>query len=180
MQIQYIVFFLVLLAIPNVSAQSCPLRCPSCMKCDTKRGTCTLPRDFVACMSKTTPSLPGVCFAGRCNTQVSLPNPVPRIGRCQTMKCPPTGQCALVNQPDGFDCTPDGAAAHSVCVSGVCTPVLLGLSDTFPLQNIGCIGVTNGALCDTNDLMLDGERCMNGICQYPDGYYYGYLPAPAV
>jgi hypothetical protein len=176
-KLRMLVTLIVLLSLTTfVNAQTCPLRCPSCIKCDPKRGTCSLPRDFVTC---TKSGVAGVCFAGTCNAQLTLPSPVPKIGKCQTMKCPVSGQCTLANQPDGFDCTPAGAAAHSICMAGVCTPVLLGLGDTFPLQNIGCIGVANGAHCDTNDVLTDGERCMNDVCQFPDGYYYGYKVAVA-
>jgi hypothetical protein len=27
--------------------RTCPLRCPSCTRCDPKKGECILPRDFV-------------------------------------------------------------------------------------------------------------------------------------
>jgi hypothetical protein len=45
----------------------------------------------------------------------------------------------------------------------------------MPLRNIGCVGLADGTLCDTNDLFNDGETCVGGICKFPDGTYYGYI-----
>ena len=163
-----------------VSAQTCPLRCPSCLKCDTKRGTCTLPRDFVRCSTKSIPTLPGYCYAGLCNSQLTL-SPVvapPALKACQRYSCV-GNTCTLSNQPDGIDCSVEGAAAHSVCVTGVCKNVVFALSEEFPLRNIGCIGIENGTPCDTNDILNDGETCQSNICKFADGSYYGYAPSLA-
>lgn len=167
--------FMMLSVVGMVFSQTCPLKCPSCMKCDVKKGTCSLPRDFVSCLTKTTPSLPGYCYGGVCNSQMSL-SPVVVLKTCQRYSCL-NNVCNLQNVVDGTDCSVVGAATHSICVSGVCKPVLLGLSETFPLQNIGCIGKQNGLQCDTNDVLHDGETCQNNICAFPDGSYYGYVPA---
>ena len=157
-----------------VMAQTCPLKCPSCTKCDAKRGTCTLPRDYVSCFTKTKPALPGYCYAGICNSQLSL-SPLVSLKSCQRYSCI-GNTCTLKSEVDGADCSVIGAALHSICVSGVCKPVVIGLSDAFPFQNIGCIGLPNGTPCDTNDVLHDGETCVNNICKFPDGSYYGYIP----
>lgn len=157
-------------------APVCPLKCPSCTKCDTQKGTCSLPRDFVTCTSKT---LPGVCYAGVCNTKVTLtPLPAKTVGKCTNYNCDSiTGVCTFTTRPDGYDCSTIGALTHSVCKTGVCTNVVLGLSDPaiFPWRNVGCVGIPNGTPCDTNDI-FDGETCQNNVCTFPDGSYYGYLP----
>ena len=157
-----------------INAQSCPLKCPSCTRCDPKKGTCILPRDFVTCTKGTTP---GVCFAGVCNTQISLPPTAPAtLGKCQDYHCPPSGVCSLVTKTDGADCTPAGVTTyHSVCMTGVCQRVWIGVTDVFPMKNNGCVGKPNGAVCDTNDVYSDYETCINGVCKFPDGTYYGYL-----
>lgn len=49
-------FFALFFFTSVVFGQTCPIRCPSCMKCDPKRGTCTVPRDYVSCFTKTSPS----------------------------------------------------------------------------------------------------------------------------
>jgi hypothetical protein len=164
--------------ITMVISQSCPLRCPSCTKCDPKDGTCSVPRDFVSCLTKTAPSSIGYCYAGVCNSQVSLSPVVTNLKPCQMYSCL-NNACTLKNKPDGTDCSVVGAALHSVCVTGLCKPVVLALSETFPLQNIGCLGQANGVQCDTNDVLNDMESCQNNICKFPDGSYYGYVPAPA-
>lgn len=161
-----------------VLSQSCPLRCPSCTKCDPKRGTCSLPRDFVNCLTKTAPSLPGYCYAGTCNSQLSLSPVVTNVKTCQRYSCL-GNTCTLKNQPDGTDCSVIGAAAHSICLTGVCKPIVVGLADTFPLQNTGCIDIPNGTPCDTNDILHDGETCQSNVCKFPDGSHYGYIPPPA-
>lgn len=170
-------FFALFLFINFAFAQSCPLRCPSCTKCDPKRGTCSVPRDFVSCLTKSTPALPGYCYAGVCNAQVSLSPVVRNVRSCQRYSCV-NNVCTLKNQPDGTDCSVEGAAAHSICVTGVCKAIVLGLGETFPLQNVGCIGVPNETPCDTNDILNDGETCQGNVCKFPDGSYYGYVPAP--
>ena len=152
---------------------TCPLRCPSCTRCDPKKGECILPRDFVTC---TKGGLSGVCFAGTCNTQISLPV-TKATNRCQTYTCPPNGVCNLITAPDGSDCTPLNVAYESVCLKGTCQRVWLGVTDVMPFQNTGCVGKPNGATCDTNHVLTDGETCQNGVCRFPDGSYYGYVPA---
>jgi hypothetical protein len=153
----------------------CPLRCPSCTRCDSKKGTCTLARDFVTCLKG---GVAGTCFAGTCNTQLSLPA-VKASNKCQTYSCPVSGTCSLISAPDGTDCTPSNAIGYeSICLKGVCKRVWLGLGETMPFQNIGCIGKPNGEVCDTNHLLVDGETCQNGVCRFPDGSYYGYVPPP--
>lgn len=173
MQIFAILSFIFLMC-ATISAQTCPLKCPSCTRCDPKKGTCILPRDFVACTKGTTP---GVCFAGVCNTQISLPTNAPAVlGKCQDYRCPQSGVCNLVTKSDGADCTPNGFKTYqSICVSGVCQRVWLGVTDVFPMKNTGCIGKANGVVCDTNDVFTDGETCINGVCKFPDGTFYGYL-----
>jgi hypothetical protein len=157
----------------NVMSQTCPLKCPSCTKCDTKKGTCTLARDYVTC---TKSGAAGVCFAGTCNTKISLPG-LPTTNRCQTYSCPVTGVCTLITAPDGTDCTPLSATGYeSICVSGTCQRVWLGVTDVIPFQNTGCIGKPDNAVCDTNHVFTDGERCIGGVCRFPDGSFYGYSP----
>ena len=173
--IKLISTFLMFSSIYSAVAPVCPLKCPSCTKCDTKKGTCTLPRDFVSCTSKT---IPGYCYAGVCNTKISLTPTVATIDKCTTYNCDSvTGACVFGSRANGFDCSTIGIPGLSVCYTGKCTPVALGLSapGIFPLRNIGCIGLLNGYPCDTNDLM-DGETCLGGVCKFPDGSYYGYLP----
>lgn len=158
-----------------ILAQNCPLRCPSCTRCDPKKGTCTVARDFVTC---TKGGNSGVCFAGTCNTQLSLPA-VKASNRCQTYSCPVSGTCNLITAPDGTDCTPTNAIEwESVCLKGVCQRIWLGVTEDFPMQNTGCVGRPNGVLCDTNHVYTDGETCQNGVCRFSDGNFYGYLPAP--
>jgi hypothetical protein len=157
--------------ITGVLSQSCPLKCPSCTRCDPKKGTCSLPRDFVTC---TKSGLSGVCFAGTCNTQVTLP--ISRAtNRCQTYTCPPSGECKLITAPDGFDCTPQNVNYESACMGGVCQRIWLGLGEEMPYKNSGCIGKPDGVTCDTNHLLTDGEKCLGGVCRFPDGSYYGYI-----
>jgi len=150
----------------------CPLKCPSCMMCDVKRGTCTLPRDFVTCTSK---ALAGVCMAGACNTKISLPTPIVALNKCQTYHCPVSGVCTKMSKPDGTDCSTVGAELHSACIGGVCKKVILGVIEPMPFRNIGCVGLPDGTLCDTNDSFIDGETCVGGVCKFPDGTYYGYI-----
>lgn len=165
----YFYYLFMSLFFVEVFSQACPLRCPSCTRCDPKKGTCTLPRDFVTC---TRGGVAGVCFAGTCNTQLSIPS---APGRCQTYRCPVSGQCTLITAPDGSDCTPNNVEYESVCLNGVCNRVWLGVTDTFPMKNNGCVGKPNGAVCDTNHVLTDGETCQNGVCRFPDGSYYGYV-----
>lgn len=153
---------------------TCPARCPACTRCDPKEGTCTLPRDFVTCSKG---GLAGVCFAGTCNTQLSLPV-TKASNRCQTYSCPASGVCNLITAPDGTDCTPVSSTGwESVCLQGVCQRIWLGVGEDMPFQNTGCVGKPNGATCDTNHVYTDGETCQNGVCRFPDGNYYGYVPA---
>ena len=163
------IFFLCAAVVPQAT---CPLKCPSCTKCDAKKGTCTEPRDFVTCTNK---NVPGVCFAGVCNTQISLPT-ARTTNRCQTYSCPPSGTCNLITAPDGTDCTPLSAVEYeSVCLAGTCQRIWLGVTEAFPMMNTGCRGKPNGAVCDTNHVLTDGETCVNGVCRFPDGTYYGYV-----
>lgn len=151
----------------------CPNLCPPCTKCNPKKGTCTEPLDFVNC---TTNAVSGVCFAGTCNTKISLPIKK-ASNQCQTYSCPVSGVCKLKTAPDGTDCTPLNAIGYeAVCIKGACKPVWLGVTEEMPIQNIGCVGKANGVMCDTNHVITDGETCQNGICRYPDGSYYGYIP----
>ena len=163
-------YYLILMMFSCVFSQSCPLRCPSCTKCDSKRGTCTEPRDFVLCSKG---GVSGVCFAGMCNTGLSVTTvPVPR---CKTYRCPVSGECTLVSAPDGTDCTPNNVAYESVCLNGLCNRVWLGLGEEFPLKNNGCVGKPDGSVCDTNHVLTDGESCQGGVCKFSDGTYYGYV-----
>lgn len=155
----------------GVLGQSCPLRCPSCTKCDPRKGTCTLARDFVTC---TKGGASGVCFAGTCNTQLTLPS-AKIINRCQTYSCPQVGECKVITAPDGSDCTPNNVEYESTCIAGVCQRVWLGLGETMPFKNIGCAGKPDGVTCDTNHVLTDGEKCQGGVCKFPDGSYYGYI-----
>jgi hypothetical protein len=167
------VFLVGLIFVTSVFGQTCPVRCPSCTKCDPKKGTCTVARDFVTCTKN---SFPGVCFAGLCNTQLSLPV-IRAANKCQTYSCPVFGTCSLITAPDGTDCTPSTATTYeSVCLSGVCQRVWLGVGEDMPFQNIGCVGVPDGSVCDTNHLLIDGEKCVGGVCRHLDGTYYGYIP----
>ena len=171
-----LVLFSIVSVVFSAIVPVCPLKCPSCTKCDTQKGTCSLPRDFVSC---TKGALPGVCYAGICNPKVTLtPLPAKAVGKCTNYNCDSvTGVCTYSNRPDGFDCSTVGAALHSVCKAGICTNVILGLSDPaiFPWRNVGCAGIVDGTPCDTNDV-FDNETCQGGICKFPDGSYYGYLP----
>jgi hypothetical protein len=167
------VVFAVLTFTTIVAGQACPLRCPSCTRCDEKKGTCTVPRDFVTC---TRNSVAGVCFAGICNTQLSLPV-IRASNKCQTYTCPPQGECQLITAVDGSDCTPNNVLYESACFNGVCKRIWLGVTEEFPMMNIGCVGKPDGSVCDTNHLLTDGETCQGGVCKFPNGNYYGYLPA---
>jgi hypothetical protein len=159
-----------------LSQVSCPAKCPACTKCDPKKGTCILARDFVTCTKGT---VPGVCFAGGCSTQLSLPL-VKATNKCQTYSCPASGVCNLITSPDGSDCTPINVAYESICLKGVCQRIWLGLGETIPFQNVGCVGKPNGAVCDTNHVYTDGETCQNNVCKFSDGSYYGYVPTPPI
>ena len=155
----------------------CPSKCPSCSRCDPWKGTCTLPRDFVNCTMKT--GGPGLCYAGTCVNNLALSPGFTQLKVCQTYNCNGAGSCSLANKPDGTDCTSQsqiGAILPSVCIKGACSKVILGLSDLFPLRNIGCLGLPDGTACDTNDVLSDGESCVKGVCTFPDGTFYGLLP----
>jgi hypothetical protein len=163
-------YYLILMMFSSVFAQSCPLRCPSCTMCDPKKGTCSLPRDFVLCSKG---GVSGVCFAGSCNTGLTVSTvPVPK---CMTYRCPVSGACNLITAPDGTDCTPLNVGYESVCLGGVCNRVWLGVTDVFPMKNNGCVGKPDGSVCDTNHVLTDGETCQGGVCKFPDGKYYGYV-----
>jgi len=155
------------------SKEVCPLKCPSCTMCSIKKGTCSLPRDFVSC---TKAGVAGICYAGTCNTKLSLPGPV-TTNKCQTYNCPTSGTCTLITAPDGTNCAPLNVlvAFESVCLKGVCQRILPGVTDLMPFRNIGCTGMPDGTVCDTNNVFTDGETCQNGICMFANGKYYGYL-----
>lgn len=169
-----LLFFMPLISTVFSAVTVCPLKCPSCTKCDTKKGTCTLPRDFVSCTKST---LPGFCYAGVCNTKMSLTPVVSVLGKCQEYDCDITNTCVLRSKPEGTDCSTLGLPGFSVCHLGTCVNPVLGLSalGIFPLRNVGCVGLVDGTPCDTNDLN-DGETCVSGVCRFPDGSYYGYQP----
>ena len=156
---------------------ACPSNCPPCMKCNPLKGLCIAPRDFVSCNGGT-----GMCYAGTCVANLVLTPPITKaLSVCQTYKCDKTGACNFANKPDGTDCTTakDLAAIKftpSVCIKGTCQKVVLGLTDIPPFRNIGCLGLANGTACDTNDVLGDGETCVNGVCKFPDGSFYGLLP----
>lgn len=173
-------FFIALISIffigSVLSQTNCPAKCPACTKCDPKKGRCSIARDFVSCTKNT---VPGVCFAGTCSTQISLPL-VKASNKCQTYSCPASGVCSLITAQDGTDCTPANVIYESICLSGVCQRVWLGLGGEMPYQNTGCIGKPNGAVCDTNELFTDGETCQNNVCRFPNGNYYGYVSAPPI
>jgi hypothetical protein len=185
MKITYIPFLTI---IPSVFCKgglvaTCPISCPSCMKCDPFKGTCTAPRDFVSCTIKTvTPNKPGICYSGVCTDTLTLSpplNPTKPIGICETYNCNNTKICTFSNKRDGTSClTPSqlGIKIPPVCIKGSCSNIILGLSDLPPYRNIGCLGIANGSPCDTNDVLGDGETCQNGICIFPDGTFYGLLP----
>ncbi len=151
--------------------RTCPATCPPCTQCDSKKGTCSILSNFVTCNSNT---LSGVCILGKCNTQVSLP--LEPLQKCQTYQCPVSGTCSIVDAIDGSDCSFPGAGLHSFCVATGCKPILDGLTTTLPFYNVGCMGLPDGILCDTNHDLLDNESCQNGICKFPDGTYTGLLP----
>jgi hypothetical protein len=94
------------------------------------------------------------------------------LGVCQTYKCNSTNACVPQNKTDGTDCTSPtaiGTKLPSVCISGKCKQLVLGLTDLAPFRNIGCVGLDNAVACDTNDVLGDGEVCMDGLCKFPDG-----------
>lgn len=159
---------------------TCPISCPSCMKCDPFKGTCVAPRDFVSCTIKTvTPNKPGICYAGVCtDTLTLLPPPLKPLGICETYNCNSSRVCTFSNKRDGTSClTPNqlGIKIPPVCVKGSCSNIILGLTDLPPYRNIGCVGIANGTPCDTNDVLGDGETCKNNVCTFPDGTYYGIV-----
>jgi hypothetical protein len=159
----------------------CPSSCPPCMKCDAFKGTCIAPRDFVSCTIKSvTPNIPGVCYAGICTDTLTLSPPLnasKALGICQTYNCDLSKKCTFANKKDGTSClTPSQLGIPPVCVSGVCSNIILGLSALPPYRNIGCLGLQNGLACDTNDVLGDGETCQKGVCKFPDGTFYGLLP----
>lgn len=152
----------------------CPASCPPCMRCDPWKGACILPRDFVNCTKN---GVPGTCYAGTCNTALNLSPPVTKaLGICQTYKCNSTNVCVPQNKQDGTDCTSTSQITKvpSVCIRGKCQQIVLGLTELPPFRNIGCTGLPNGVGCDTNDVLGDGETCIDGLCKFPDGSFYGY------
>ena len=156
---------------------SCPSKCPSCTKCDPWKGQCLLPRDFVNCTTTTGKS--GLCYAGTCLTNLNLVPNFKTLNFCQTYNCNATGTCQFANKTDGTDCTQPsqiGLKMPYICTKGQCKQIILGLSDLPPWRNIGCIGMPDNTPCDTNDVVGDGEVCLQGLCKFPDGTAYGLLP----
>jgi hypothetical protein len=152
-------------------ARTCP-SCPQCTTCDTKRGTCSLPLTGTVCQIN---NLSGVCSAaGVCISQTSVP-PVP-LKKCQTYNCQTGGSCTITYLNDGSDCTFVGNAIHSYCINDGCKAIIEALPNTLPAYNMGCLGLPDGVLCDTNLNLFDGETCQNEICKMTNGQYNGVLP----
>lgn len=183
---KFILYNLFLALVPFVLSKGgvgviCPSSCPPCMKCNPFKGTCIAPRDFVSCTIKTViPNKPGVCYAGICTDTLTLSPPLLKaLSICQTYNCNSTKTCTFSNKIDGTSCLAQsqiGVLIPPVCIKGVCSTPVLGLSDLPPYRNIGCLGLQNGLACDTNDVVGDGETCQNGVCKFPDGTFYGILP----
>jgi hypothetical protein len=153
----------------------CTTQCPVCVKCDTKRGTCSLPLTGSACQIN---NLSGTCSSsGVCVAQSTNPQPPQPLKKCQTYNCPTVDTCSITYLNDGSDCTMDGNILHAYCLNDGCKPVIEALPKTLPAYNFGCYGLPDGILCDTNLNLFDGETCQNGICKFPNGQYNGVLPS---
>lgn len=151
--------------------RTCPV-CPVCTQCDGKKGTCSIPLTGTTCQINNNN---GFCTAsGVCNTQ-SLQPPQP-LKKCQTYNCPTPETCAITYTNDGTDCTFPGNGVHSFCINNGCKAIIESLPKTLPAYNIGCLGLPDGVLCDTNLNVFDGESCKNEICTFPNGQYNGVLP----
>jgi hypothetical protein len=72
------------------------------------------------------------------------------------------------NMPFHFFCLQSGAQK-------TCQPVIEGLTFTAPVYNIGCKFMKDNTHCDTNENLQDGEKCINGVCVFPDGSYNGII-----
>jgi hypothetical protein len=158
--------------IRQLKFKACATTCPACTQCDTKRGTCSIPLTGSTCQIN---SINGFCTStGICNTQTNPP-PIP-LKKCQTYNCPTSTSCSVIYLNDGSDCTFPGNGIHSFCINDGCKAVIEALPTTLPAYNIGCLGLPDGVLCDTNLNLFDGEFCKNEICQLPNGNYNGVLP----
>jgi len=156
----------------NGNPKTCASACPVCVQCDTKKGICSVPLTGTTCQFN---SLNGVCSSqGICDISTNVPT-VP-LQKCQTNFCPSGGSCTIMYLNDGSDCTTAGAPFHSFCINDGCRVVVEALTKTLPAYNIGCNGLPDNMLCDTNLNVLDGETCQNGICKFPNGQYNGVLP----
>lgn len=159
--------------IRQLKLKLCTSTCPMCTQCDTKRGTCSLPLTGSICQIN---NVNGVCTSnGICDTQVN-PSPPQPLKKCQTYNCPTPNTCSIIYTNDGSDCTFTGNALHSFCINDGCKAVIEALPNTLPAYNIGCLGLPDGVLCDTNLNLFDGESCKNEICKLPNGQYNGVLP----
>jgi hypothetical protein len=156
--------------IRNLKIRVCPT-CPICSQCDIKRGTCSIPLTGTSCQLN---NLNGVCTSsGICNTD-NVP-PV-QLKKCQTYSCPTPNTCSIIYTNDGSDCTFPDNGIHSFCINDGCKAVIEALTTNLPAYNIGCLGLPNGVLCDTNLNLFDGESCQNEVCKLPNGLYNGVLP----
>lgn len=151
--------------------KTCVSTCPVCVQCDTKKGQCLTPLTGNSCKVN---GLDGICSSkGICD----LPSngPVVTLKPCQINNCPLGGSCTIMYLNDGSDCTSVGAPFHSFCINDGCRVVVEALTKTLPEYNIGCNGLPDNMLCDTNLNVLDGETCQNGICKFTNGLYNGLL-----
>lgn len=171
------IFILVNLTIASATLRqlklkSCPAACPPCVQCNIKRGICSLPLTGSTCQIN---NLDGICSSGGiCVTQQNIP-PVP-LKKCQTYNCPTPSTCAVIYTNDGTDCTFPGNALHSFCINDGCKVIVEAVPKTLPAYNMGCLGLPDGILCDTNLNLFDGETCQGEICKLPNGQYNGVLP----
>jgi len=141
--------------------KTCPV-CKACQKCDAKRGVCVGVTTFETCTSGTTS---GICYAGVCNTKVTLPVPTTSLPECKTYRCPRSGTCSIVNAANGLECGDPNADVHSYCLRGQCTPFIEALNKQ--LKNVGCWLVKDNTRCDTNEVFTDTEVCVNNVCVRP-------------
>lgn len=175
---KFISFILINLSLINANnirqlkLKTCVTTCPVCTQCDTNKGTCSLPLTGTTCQIN---NVNGFCTsAGICNIQNNQP-PTP-LKKCQTYNCPTPNSCSIIYLNDGSDCTFPGNGIHSFCINDGCRAVIEAIPKTLPAYNIGCLGFSDGVLCDTNLNLFDGETCKNEICKLPNGLYNGELP----
>lgn len=155
----------------NGKTKLCASTCPDCVQCDTKKGICSLPLTGNVCVIN---SLNGFCSSnGICVASIS--GQTTPLQKCQTNFCTQDGTCSIVYLNDGSDCTTPSSAFHSFCVNNGCKLFIEALTKTLPAYNIGCNGLPDGILCDTNLNVMDGETCQNGICKFANGIYNGVL-----